>query len=520
MRVKKYIVPKTKAPDMRSARRISQIIFLLLFIYLFFQATYPFDSFLPPDLFLRLSPLAALSTILSTRHFITLLIPALILLLITIFSGRFFCGWICPLGTIIDGSDRYLKPAKRKRENTVHFRRIKFIILLIILFAALFSTQLIGYFDPIVLLTRTLTTTIFPVFTFLLDGLLQAAMKIAWLEEPVYELYDFLQGQFLPILPHFFRNSVLYFLILIGILSLGLFSPRFWCRNLCPLGALLGIFSKYRLLQRVVDVSCTKGGKCQRECKMNAIEDDYTSNNPVECIECMNCVATCPPHSIHYQFRWRRSSAKIDLTKRQFVQSLASGVLTVGLLKTGFLSRNQKGEAIRPPGALEEAEFLDHCLRCHECTRICSTTGGCLQPAGLESGPEGIWTPISVSRTGYCEYNCNLCGQVCPTGAIRKLSVSEKQQMKMGTASFDKNRCIPWYRFENCLVCEEHCPVADKAIKFEEKEITRPTGEKVMVKFPYVREEKCVGCGICVTKCPLAGKAGIFVSNQGEIRSI
>ncbi|MCI0512649.1 4Fe-4S binding protein, partial [candidate division KSB1 bacterium] len=376
------------------------------------------------------------------------------------------------------------------------------------------------YFDPIVVLTRTLTTTIFPIFTFLIDSILQAAMKISWLEEPVYELYDILQGQFLPITPHYFQYSALYLLIFIGILSLDLITQRFWCRNLCPLGALLGLFSKYRLWQRVVDSSCTNCGKCQRECKLNAIEDDFSTYNPVECVDCMNCVVNCPPDQIHFKFKWRVSPAKVDLTKRQFIQSVAAGVMTVSVLKTGRLSRHEKGEAMRPPGSLEEAEFLDRCLRCHECTRICSTTGGCLQPAGLESGLEGIWTPISVPRTGYCEYNCNLCGQVCPTGAIRKLSIAEKQQMKMGTASFDKNRCIPWYRFENCLVCEEHCPVSDKAIKFEEKEIIRPTGEKVTVKFPYVREEKCVGCGICVTKCPLAGKAGIFVSNQGEIRSI
>jgi ferredoxin len=507
---------------MRLVRRISQVLFFVFFLYLFFTTTYPLESKIPPDLFLRSSPLVALGTIISSRGFIVALVPALFIGLLTIPLGRFFCGWMCPLGTIIDVGDRIFKAPKSrpKQRASVKFRSWKFVILIIVLGSALFSTQLIWIFDPIALLTRTIATSIFPIFAFLIDSALSTLMGISWLESPVYDLYDRLHVSVLPLEPHYFQNGILFLALFLGMLLLGKISPRFWCRNLCPLGALLGLFSKYRITRRVVANSCTHCGRCQRECKMNAIEDDYSENSTIECIECLNCVAECPPESITYKIGLQGKTAQVDLSRRQFVTATVAGVTAVGVFKTGYRNRETNEKALRPPGALEEAAFLDRCIRCHACTKICSTTGGCLQPALLETGWEGLWTPISIPRAGFCEYNCNLCGQVCPTSAIKNLPLPDKQKMKMGTAAFDKNRCIPWYRFENCLVCEEHCPVSEKAIQFEEKEVTRPNGEKTVVKFPYVIESRCVGCGICVSKCPLRGSAGIFINNSGETRTV
>jgi formate hydrogenlyase subunit 6/NADH:ubiquinone oxidoreductase subunit I len=123
-------------------------------------------------------------------------------------------------------------------------------------------------------------------------------------------------------------------------------------------------------------------------------------------------------------------------------------------------------------------------------------------------------------ETGYCEYNCNLCGQVCPTHAITSLSLEEKKQLKIGTAHFDKTRCIPWYYGENCMVCEEHCPLPDKAIKFRKESIKTIDGKQSEVLLPYVDESLCIGCGICVTRCPVEGDRGIFLTNTGEERWI
>ena len=499
---------------MKSARRIFQVIFFLFFLFLFFQARYPYETSIPSDLFLRSSPLVGLMTIISSRSFIHTVIPAFIILLLTIPFGRFFCGWVCPLGTIIDVNDFFIKRKKPKRREgeSRRFRFLKFFILFAILVAAIFSLQFIWLFDPIVLLTRTLTLTIYPVFVFLLTGMFDFAFKIGFLEDQVYTTYDFFQNSVLPIeRPEFFAGIAVLFLFA-GILVLGLVSKRFWCRNICPLGALLGIFSKYRLTKRYVSDNCTKCGQCQISCKMNAIEDDYTINNTVECIECGECVAVCKPRAVSYKFGKNAGTNEIDFSRRRLIQSGLTGLSLLAVVKAAAKDKTKEGMAIRPPGAVPEAQFLDRCIRCQECVRICSTTGGCLQPSVLESGWEGIWSPIAVNSIGYCEYNCNLCGQVCPSGAIQNISIEEKQKVKMGTAYFDKSRCIPWYSQQDCLVCEEHCPLPDKAIKFDVREVRTPDGSYRIVKFPYVDEALCTGCGICENKCPIVGKKGIFVT--------
>jgi len=215
---------------------------------------------------------------------------------------------------------------------------------------------------------------------------------------------------------------------------------------------------------------------------------------------------------------WNNVTHSIDLPRRRLLQSMAAGVVTVGVVKSAFTSPAEQGHLIRPPGSVPEPEFLDRCIRCGECIRMCETNGRYLQPAGLQAGWEGLWTPMADPRYGYCEYNCNLCGKVCPTNAIHDLPLAVKQKTCLGLARFDKNRCIPWYKNEDCLVCEEHCPTPEKAIIFRPELGRTVTGQLRMVKKPYVREDLCIGCGICVTKCPVKGKAGIFIVNEKQER--
>jgi ferredoxin len=149
--------------------------------------------------------------------------------------------------------------------------------------------------------------------------------------------------------------------------------------------------------------------------------------------------------------------------------------------------------------------------------KVCITNG--LQPTLFEAGVEGIWTPVLVPRIGYCEYRCTLCGQVCPTDAIRKLPLEEKMKVKIGLAMIDPGRCLPWAHARPCIVCEEVCPTPKKAIWFEEKRVRDRNGKIMTLKQPHVDLELCIGCGICETKCPVLGKPAIYVINVGESRS-
>lgn len=507
---------------MAKTRRIVQILFALFFLVLFLRARYPYETGLPSDVFLRFSPLAPLFDLVANLNLSLLFWPALIILFLTLFLGRFFCGWICPLGTTLDITSHIVKsPNNRKGIDVRKWRPVKFGILIGLILLAIFSVPVWGLFDPLSIMNRAITVLLYPITTLGLEKGLQELSRISFLEGPVYTLYDWFKSAVMPEQQVYLQEVFWVALFFGGILALEKVSRRFWCRNLCPAGALLGFLSQFRFYERLVGDACPQCGKCNRECKMNAIpQDDAQITSKVECIECFNCGETCPPkiNAITYRWRWKPYHSSVDYTRRGFLNTTVGSFAAVGLVGIGLRNRQDTAVTLRPPGSRPEDEFLDRCLRCLECVRICSTNGRALQPDGAETSLVNLWTPVGVMRTGYCEFNCNLCGQVCPTEAILPLSLEQKQQTPMGLAYFNKNLCIPYAKNEECLVCEEHCPTPEKAIKFDEKEYSAPDGTHRIVKYPYVDRELCIGCGICEFKCPLPGDPGIFVTNENEQR--
>ncbi len=500
-------------------RRSVQLIFLGLFGLTVLQATYPFKPWIPPELFLWADPLTALVTQVAGRFFDPVLLIALLVLLSPFVFGRAFCGWICPLGTTIDISDRYL--SKKKNISTRNYRPLKTIFLVIFLLLAVFGVQLSWFMDPLPILWRSFGVLGMAFFYLFINTILNGLYNINLFPGRILDIQDSLSTYFFPVSTPKFLMLLLPFLIISGILLLGKISRRFWCRNLCPLGALLGLISKFSPFQRIVDAdACTSCTICRKKCKMDAIEDDFISTEKSECILCLDCQDDCRPGAIRYNFQKPLTmQSPTDLSRRTFIGAGTVALFGSGLLTLNILNPRKTDRRIRPPGALKEDDFMERCIRCEECVRICATSGACLQMAFLETGLEGLMTPISKYRIGYCEFNCNLCSQICPTKAIQPLTLENKQKTKVGSAFFLKDRCIPWRFNENCLVCEEHCPLPEKAIKLSEEEYTDPeTGEKRMIAYPYIDTEICTGCGICENKCPLEGEAGIIVTREGEER--
>ena len=226
----------------------------------------------------------------------------------------------------------------------------------------------------------------------------------------------------------------------------------------------------------------------------------------------------------NFLFRWLHhfikppKETKINLDRRTVVAAGAAGLF--GALFVKVLpeagGRNFHPVLVRPPGSLPESEFLSRCIRCGECMKVCPTNA--IQPAVLQAGLEGNWTPVLNYNIGYCSYECTLCTQVCPTGAIQPITIEQKRKIKIGTAFFDRNRCLPYASQRSCIVCEEHCPIPKKAIWVELVEVTRRNGEKVTLKQPRVDLELCTGCGICQHSCPIADQKGIYVTSVGETR--
>ena len=220
----------------------------------------------------------------------------------------------------------------------------------------------------------------------------------------------------------------------------------------------------------------------------------------------------CPSEAVAFRWQvrsWRPAQQReYDPARRQLLGVLGLTAAGVALAGVEPVTARQPATMIRPPGA-DTPEFSTLCVRCGACVRVCPTQG--LQPSLFEGGVQNVLTPRLLPRLGYCSFACNACGQVCPTGAIPPLELEEKQQAVMGLASINRDRCLPWAYDIPCIVCEESCPVADKAIRLEEVQVLGPAGDGMLLQRPRVLQELCVGCGICEFQCPMGGEAAIRV---------
>jgi MauM/NapG family ferredoxin protein len=504
---------------LRKIRRIVQILSLLFFLFLLIRTVFPADFAIPVDFFLRLDPLAAIGTVLASRSLSIHFVPPVILIILTLLFGRFFCGWICPLGATLDISDRLL--FKRFRRPKIKYntklRNLKYYILAAFLVGAIFSLQIIWLADPISIVTRSYGLILYPYFSYVTRSTFDALYYVKGINVVSEPIYGVFRNYLLPLQQPTARMLMLFFGVFAVILALSIIQRRFWCRNLCPLGGLLGLLStRLSFWRRRVSDKCIECGACRRACGLGAIPENPRKYWPQECTECMDCRDVCPVNAISFGLKQpffdKPATGGLDLSRRTFVKSVIAGIAAVPLFKLNYAKRNMNEAVIRPPGSLPEEEFLDKCIRCGECMKVCPTNA--LHPTFLEAGVEGIGTPILVPSVGYCEYVCTACTKVCPTNAIIELTEAEKKTVKIGTARIDRNRCIPWSEYENCLVCEEQCPVPTKAIKFEITDVVTFNGEIRRLKMPVVLKDKCIGCGICENKCPIKPTAAILVTSQ------
>jgi MauM/NapG family ferredoxin protein len=501
----------------RRARQGVQLLALLLFLYLLLGTRQVSDTFLPHDLFFRLDPLVGLAAMLAGRRWITSLALGGVTLLLALALGRVWCGWLCPMGTLLDWTRlRRLRP--NEPDLPAGWRQLKHFVLFAILFAALLGNLTLLILDPITLLFRTLTVAVLPALNSLVTAAETALYPFGPLQGPLDVFDRLVRDWLLPLAQPFFQQNLLLALVFVGVLALNAIRPRFWCRYLCPLGALLGLVSKVAWLHQAVDeATCTACRRCARVCPTGTMVPEratkagrpYVVADPAECTLCLDCLESCPKGGISFRGHWGLAGwRRYDPSRRQVLASLGAALLGVGLLHSTPTTRREDARLIRPPGAREN-DLLSKCIRCGECLKVCPTAG--LQPSLVTAGWEGLWTPVLVPRLGYCDYACHACGQVCPSGAIPDLSLDEKRQTVIGVAYIDQNRCIPWADALDCIVCEEMCPIPQKAVRLEEQTVVNSQGETVTVHRPRVVRDLCIGCGICEYQCPLNGEAAIRV---------
>jgi len=533
-----------KAKHLVWIRRISQTSFLFFFLFLLVESRLPQNIYLkyslvfsseldlkidwPVTFFFQLDPLIWLSSLLSGQHLIKGFWWGLGLILMTLFLGRIFCGFVCPLGTIHHVVS-WIKPALKGKlmvqaNQKTPSQRVKYFLLITLLVGALMGLNLMGLMAPIPLLFRSLTLAVFPGLGIgikeLFDVMANSDIKI---------LNQLSYGAEVLVSPIFgygyqsYKTAWFIGLIFLVILFLNRIRIRFWCRVLCPLGALLGIFSRFSILRLEKDhEKCTNCTLCTKNCQGAASPMPGQDWENAECLLCFNCFDSCPEGALSFRFRWYpKLNRKPDMGRRAVLTGLLAGI-SIPLLGRlgGQVHKVSDPRLIRPPGSLPEEDFLNLCQRCGLCMKVCPTN--VINPTLAEAGMAGFWTPHLIMIQGYCEYTCTLCGNVCPTGAIREISVKEKieRPIRIGSVYMERGRCLPWSGNGPCIVCQELCPTSPKAIYFQKGVVKGPDGKEIPVQLPYVDLKRCVGCGICEYKCPIKGRPAIRVISAGESRSL
>ena len=494
-------------------RRFIQIACLVLFLHLFLYVCWPYaerfsatafsdKEWLAVDSFLRIDPLVGLSTVLAGRYLDDCLWWTAGILVFCVVFPRAFCGYLCPLGTLIDAFDWLVGRHvwKRRRENAdrkAGWVHVKYYLLVAVLVSSLLGVLTSGFVSAIPVLTRGLLFTVGRVQLWLLKG---------W-------------NHLGPVDGTFYLSVALF----VGVFLCGLLGQRFWCRCLCPSGALFSVLGACRLSERRVDSRCVSCRKCVEVCPFDAIKEDF-STRPADCTLCQTCGGVCPTHAIDFVWRWSPigETFKTDiqvaprpLSRRGFLSAAAIGSTAAAatvLLDTTVAPPAAK--PLRPPGSVPEGAFLDLCIRCGECFKVCP--GPVLHPAGFEYGVESLWTPVVRPELAGCHQDCNFCTEVCPTGAIQPLPLSVKRTVHMGLAKINAHTCLPFRDQDRveCDLCYVECTSAGyDAIEMRDMEITLdpppPPGvfsdleleEMSRIKVPFVNRDACVGCGICQYRC-------------------
>jgi len=447
-----------------------------------------------------LSQIQLVPALLSASAGITIsIVIVIVLAVISIMFGRVYCAALCPLGVVQDIAFRIGFVYRKRKLLSMRGKRIIWYTICVLSIGSGLAgfASIVGWIDPYSLFGKGIVYTVRPVLISIYNTCIIPIVQT----DSVY-----IQN---------IRNSTFYipYLIIGAGLFTGLFiitalKGRIWCNYICPVGAGLGLISKIAPFKMKISNSCISCGLCERKCRGGCIHIKDKVIDDDRCVRCFDCVADCPSGSVNFGIMRKSESSgnqKNSVTRKDF---LRKGLLSGTAVGAGVLLPNVVRGAMRPisgnypfpPGGMDETRFSKLCTSCGLCAAKC--TSGVIRPALFEKGLSGFMQPLLDFEKGFCVYECARCSEVCPSGALRKLTHAEKRTLSIGHAVFEKKKCIVVKDNTSCGACAEVCPTHALTMI--------PYGKKLMI--PIVDTSICIGCGACVFQCPSRPDRALLVN--------
>ena len=431
------------------------------------------------------------------------------LVVLTLLFGRVYCSVICPLGVMQDIFGRMGKRAKKNRYSYSPAKQVLRGIMLAVAVVAfvLGLNSVVALLAPYSAYGRIAQNLLSPLWLWgnnLLADLAERADSYAFYSVDVWV-----------------RSGVTFAIALLTLLIIGVLAwrnGRTYCNTICPVGTVLGCLAKYSLLKPVIDTAkCNSCGLCARNCKAACIDTKNHRIDYTRCVDCMDCIDKCHKGAISYARGAKAPVAdagkmeRADASRRQFlaVTAMAAATSAVkaqkkkvdgGLAVIEDKKVPERVTPIVPPGALSLRNMASHCTACQLCVSACPND--VLRPSTKLAT---LMQPELSYERGYCRPECTKCSEVCPAGAILKITPADKSATQIGHAVWVKKNCIPLTDGVDCGNCARHCPTG--AIQMVLSDADNPDSPKI----PVVNTARCIGCGACENLCPARPFSAIYV---------
>lgn len=450
-----------------------------------------------------------------------------LLVVLTLVCGRIYCSVICPLGVMQDVISHGIFRKKNRYSYSEPKTWLRWLVLALFVVAlAAGISSIVALLAPYSSFGRMVQSILQPGYIWVNNQLAHAAQSM--------DSYAFYERE---VWMRSMSTLIIAILSFVFIAVLAWRGGRTYCNTICPVGTVLGFLSRFSLFKIVIDDDkCKNCRKCERNCKASCIDLKSHTIDYSRCVVCGDCLEECKFGGIKYDVARigfgksqkcnKENSAKAEKTETQSASGRREFLVGAGLAVAGVALAQEKKKVdgglaviedkvepkrntpLTPAGSLSAKNLQSHCTGCQLCVSECPND--VLRPS---TDLMHLMQPTMSYDRGYCRPECNRCSEVCPTGAIKPITLADKSSIQIGHAVWVKKNCIPVADNVWCGNCARHCPVGAITMVHIDEDENKPM-------IPVVNEARCIGCGACENLCPARPFSAIYVEGHEVHRYI